>query len=70
VEGSIHRLMKVLSRDVHRGHSAIWRLDASVVELSAGGNFIVEGKKMGALFPSKTLASPRCHNLTDSMNGV
>jgi hypothetical protein len=70
VEGSIHSLMKGLSRTVHRGHSAIWRLDASAVELRAGENFMVEGKKMGALFPSKTLASTRYHNPADGMNGV
>jgi len=62
--------MKVLSRNVHRGHGAIWQLDASAVELRAGEDFVVEGKKMGALFPSETLASTRCHNPADSTNGV
>ena len=39
------------------------------MELHAGENFIVEGKKMEALCSSKTLASTGCHNLGDSMNG-
>jgi len=47
--------MKVLSRNVH----AIWWLDASAVELHAGENFMIEGKKMEILCSSKTPSSGR-----------